>query len=195
MTEQDTILWQLFREGDRQAFGALLHRYYRPLFDYGTKFLKDRDLLKDYVHDLFVNLWERRLFLGDVTNLKVYLFVALRNLIFQQRQKKTIWAELPGEWDEEQAEASNHAEKRIIDEETTQQQLSQLQKTISRLSKRQQEVLHLKFYENLSNEQIAQVLDISRPAATNLLSQALKSFREQWGLLFVYLYVFFRFFN
>ncbi|MBD2700508.1 sigma-70 family RNA polymerase sigma factor [Spirosoma sp. BT702] len=189
VVEQDTGLWQSFREGDRKAFEELLRIYYRPLFEYGTKFLKDRDQLKDHVHDLFVNLWERRMFLGPVTNLKIYLFIALRNLIFQKHQKDALWGELPDDFGENQLEDNHHAENRIIAEEMDVHKRAQLQKSISQLSKRQQEVIHLKFYENLTNDQIAQVLDISKPAATNLLSQALKSFREQWGLLFVAFYI------
>ncbi|MCX6215791.1 sigma-70 family RNA polymerase sigma factor [Spirosoma sp.] len=190
MTEQDTTLWQLFREGDRQAFEALLRAYYRPLFDYGSKFLNDRELLKDCVHDLFVSLWERRAFLGPVVNLRVYLFTALRNRIFQQYQKNTIFVNLPDEWEDNQSASGNYIENRIIEDETDAATRAHLHKTISRLSQRQQEVIHLKFFENLTNEQIALVLNISRPAATNLLSLALKSVREQWGPLFLFLYFF-----
>ncbi len=168
----------------------MLSIYYRPLFEYGNKFLKDREQVKDCVHDLFIHLWERRMFLGQVTNLRVYLFIALRNQIFQKYQKRALWEELPGELSENQPEDSNHAENCIIAEETDIEKRVQLQKAIGSLSRRQQEVIHLKFFENLTNDQIAQVMDISKPAATNLLSQALKSLREQWHLLFFALYVF-----
>ncbi len=190
MYKGDPGLWQSFREGDRRAFGDLLSIYYRPLFEYGKKFLKDREQVKDCVHDLFIHLWERRMFLGQVTNLRVYLFIALRNQIFQKYQKRALWEELPGELSENQPEDSNHAENCIIAEETDIEKRVQLQKAIGSLSRRQQEVIHLKFFENLTNDQIAQVMDISKPAATNLLSQALKSLREQWHLLFFALYVF-----
>lgn len=188
MVKHDSELWQSFREGDRKAFEGLLHIYYRPLFEYGTKFLKDRDQLKDYVHDLFINLWERRVFLGPVANLKVYLFISLRNLIFQKRQKNLLWDELPEDFYDNLPDNNNHVEHYMIMEEMEIQKRVQLQKIIKQLPKRQQEVIHLKFYENLSNEQIAEVLDISKPAATNLLSVALKSFREKWSLLVITLY-------
>lgn len=188
MIERDTELWQSFCEGDRKAFEELLRIYYRPLFEYGTKFLKDREQLKDCVHDLLVNLWERRMFLGPVSNLRVYLFIALRNLISQKRQKDLLWDELPEDFNDTQPGDSDHVEQLIITEETESQKRAQLQKVLKQLPKRQQEVIHLKFYDNLTNEQIAQVLDISKPAATNLLSVALKSFRDKWGLLVVALY-------
>ncbi len=191
MFKEESGLWQSFREGDRKAFEDLLDVYYRPLFEYGNKFLKDREQAKDSVHDLFVNLWERRMFLGEVANLRVYLFVAIRNQIFQKHRKKVLWDGLEDDLDENQTGDIDNIENSIIAEETDIEKSAQLKRTVSLLSKRQQEVIHLKFYENLTNDQIAQVMNISTPAATNLLSQALKSLREQWRLLFFVLYALF----
>ncbi|GAB3718046.1 sigma-70 family RNA polymerase sigma factor [Spirosoma flavus] len=178
MSEDDKILWQAFRGGDRKAFETLLNVYYRPLFQYGTKFLKDRDQINDCVQDLFVDLWERRIYLNDARNLKVYLFAALRNLIFKEKKRFLNWEEMPHEWDEPVADT--YSENRIISEETHQEQQSQVQKTLVHLTRRQQEIIHLKFYEELSNEQIAELLDISRPAVANLLFQAIRAFRLHW---------------
>ena len=185
MTDQEIHLWQAFREGDRSAFEALLRIYYQPLYEYGTKFLKDRDQLKDCLHDLLVNLWERRAFLNETQHLKLYLFKALRNQIFKAKQKAGHpLAEIP-ENDELVPEADDYAENLIIQDETSREKLFRVQHLIGQLTKRQREILHLKFYENLSNEQVADILGISRPAVANLLYQALKQFRESWQLLSV----------
>jgi DNA-directed RNA polymerase specialized sigma subunit len=53
-----------------------------------------------------------------------------------------------------------------------------------KLTKRQQEILHLRFFENLSNAQIADVLNISEPSVYNLLSISLKLFRNYWNVYF-----------
>ncbi|MFC5411164.1 RNA polymerase sigma factor [Larkinella bovis] len=182
MTDQEIHLWQAFREGDRSAFEALLRTYYQPLFEYGTKFLKDRDQLKDCLHDLLVNLWERRAFLNETENLKLYLFKAFRNRIFKEKQKTGYLSGL-SDGDNQEFEADDYAENLIIQDETSREQQVRVQHLIGRLSKRQREILHLKFYENLSNEQVADILGISRPAVANLLYQSLKQFREHWHLL------------
>lgn len=186
MSEQDRILWQTFREGDRQAFETLLHVYYRPLFHYGTRLLKDPDLVNDCVQDLFVDLWERRIFLSDARNLKQYLFSALRNLILKEKKRNPNWEELPEE--SEETETDTFTENRIIHEETQQEKQAQVQKTLVHLTKRQQEILHLKFFEELTNEQIAELLDISRPAVANLLFQAIRAFRVHWKPLLLLFY-------
>ncbi|MGV3557925.1 RNA polymerase sigma factor [Larkinella arboricola] len=185
MTDQEIHLWQAFREGDRSAFEALLRIYYQPLYEYGTKFLKDRDQLKDCLHDLLVNLWERRAFLNDTPNLKLYLFKAFRHQIFKTKQKAGQLVNLPDGEDGE-PEADDYAESLIIQDESSREKQFRVQHLIGRLTKRQREILHLKFYENLSNEQVADILGISRPAVANLLYQTLKQFRESWQLLFVF---------
>ena len=189
MSEQDKILWQAFREGDRKAFEKLLHVYYRPLFQYGTKLLKDTDLVNDCVQDLFVNLWERRIFLSEARNLKQYLFSALGNLIAKERNRNPNWEELPDE--SEETETETFTENRIIDEEIEQEKKAQIQRTLIHLTRRQQQILHLKFFEEMSNEQIAEILDISRPAVANLLFEAIRAFRTHWKPLLLILYCIF----
>lgn len=183
MTEQHHSLWQAFQQGDRQAFEALLNAYYRPLFDYGSKFIKDRQRLKDCVHDLFVHLWERRAFLGDVVNVRLYLYTALRHVIFKEKRQWANWADFPEEWEALDETSDSYAEERIIADETEHENQQNFQRTIQQLTKRQQEILHLKFYANLTNDQIAEVLAISRPAVANLLYQSIKSLRHHWQLL------------
>lgn len=163
--------------------------YYQPLFEYGTKFLKNREQLKDCLHDLLVHLWERRAFLNETENLKLYLFKAFRNRIFKEKQKTGQLESLP-DWDELEPEADDYAENLIIQDEASREQQFRVKHLIGRLSKRQREILHLKFYENLSNEQVADILGISRPAVANLLYQSLKQFREHWHLLLLFWTIF-----
>ena len=181
--EQDSILWQRFKDGDRIAFESLIRTYYQPLFEYGRKFTSDRDALKDHVHDLFTNLWERRTVIGPTDHIKPYLLKSLRNRIFKEKQRTDIFSEM----DERElfpvAFFDEDEETKIICAETSDEKKSQIKHVLSTLTRRQQEVIHLKFYQNLSNDQIADLLAISRPAVANLLYQTLKLFREKWHLL------------
>jgi len=181
--EQDSILWQRFKDGDRIAFESLIRTYYQPLFEYGRKFTSDRDALKDHVHDLFTNLWDRRTFIGQTDHIKPYLLKSLRNRIFKEKQRTDIFSEMDEQdffpvtfFDEDE-------ETKIICIETFEEKKSQIKHVLNTLTRRQQEVIHLKFYQNLSNDQIADLLAISRPAVANLLYQTLKLFKEKWDLL------------
>ena len=180
MSEQEKELWKAFQNGSKDAFEEILRIFYRPMFDYGFRFQKDRDQLSDDIHDLFLSLWDRRTFLTPTANLKLYLFSALRNQIWRAKKRLSLTQELPDEEDESPFEESDHAETRIIHGEVADQQLSRIDYIMLKLTKRQQEILHLRFFENLSNAQIAEVLNISEASVYNLLSLSLKLFRSYW---------------
>ncbi len=187
MIEQDSEIWKAFREGDKTAFERLLYRYYRPLFDYGLKFQKDPDILRDDLHDLMLSLWERRAFLNDTGNLKLYLFAALRHQIFRGKQSAGLLTAMSEELDAASAEQAIEAE--MIQAESARTQSVQISHVMQKLSGRQQEVLHLKFFEGLSNEQIAGLLGISRPGVANLLYSALRAFKHCWKTEFTLIFL------
>jgi RNA polymerase sigma factor (sigma-70 family) len=198
MSEQEIELWKAFQNGRKDAFEEILRIFYRPLFDYGFRFQKDRDQLSDDIHDLFVSLWDRRAFLTPTANLKLYLFSALRNQIWRAKKRLALMQELPEEEDDSPFEETDHAETRIISGEVMDQQLSRIDYVMLKLTKRQQEILHLRFFENLSNSQIAEIFDISEPSVYNLLSLSLKLFRSYWKACFnavLFLLLIFKAFN
>jgi RNA polymerase sigma factor (sigma-70 family) len=180
---EDYILWDKFRGGDHSAFLTLTRLYYLPLYEYGRKFESDKDLLKDHVHDLFTNLWERRLNLSATDQIKPYLLKSLKHRIFKQKQQNNMFNTVDIEL-AMQEQAEDNAQTKMIFEECMEIKKQQVQHVLSTLTKRQQEIIHLKYYQNLSNDQIAEALSISSPAAANLLYRSLKVFREQWKLLF-----------
>lgn len=184
MSEQEKELWKAFQNGSKDAFEEILRIFYRPMFDYGFRFQKDHDQLSDDIHDLFLSLWDRRAFLTPTANLKLYLFSALRNQIWRAKKRLSLTQELPDEDDESPFEETEYAETRIIRSEATDQRLSRIDFVMQKLTKRQQEILHLRFFENLSNAQIAEVLNISEPSVYNLLSISLKLFRSYWNTCF-----------
>ena len=187
MAESDPVLWEKFRNGDWLAFEELLELHYRPLYQYGRKFSTD-DQIKDLIHDLFLHLWDRRLSLPVVDNPKAYLFKSLRNRIF--KNQKAEFLIFTGQ-NLEETEPTDHQneEKRIIATETSSEYHQKVNRIISSLTRRQQEIIHLKFFQNLSNDEIASVMEISSPAVSNLLYQTLKLFKEKWALiLLIYFY-------
>ena len=170
--------WRRFRAGDRLAYEWLIRTHYRTLFDYGMRFSKDREFIKDNIHDFFLNLWERRSRLNETERVKFYLLKAFRHQIFKAKRRNT-WV---GEEAFDDVELhTGSLEQTMIAEETITLQYTRLQELLAQLTPRQQEVLHLKFYDNLTYEEIAEVLHISRPAVYNISSAALRELRQSWG--------------
>lgn len=180
MDKRDKDIWEAFRKGDKAAFEQLLLRYYRPMFDYGMRFQNDPEQLRDDLHDLMISLWERREYLHSTDHLKFYLFKALRHQIFRGKQKQELFVDSPGFEEEVNLIQDTAPLLGFEEEEAGRIRTLNIQKVLQCLSKRQQEILHLKFFEELSNEQIAELLHISRPAVANLLYTALRAFKALW---------------
>lgn len=176
--EEDSRLWCAFKAGDRIAFEFLYQRHIQPLINYGFKITSSQNLIQDCIQDLFVELWESRENLADVTSIKHYLLKALRYKVVRQLQSTTTEAL------EEARFVTEHTtiESRIIQEETTTGRSQQLKKALIRLPKRQQEAIHLRYFQELSNEEVAEVMGVNYQSACKFIYTALKTLRDQLQL-------------
>ena len=69
-------------------------------------------------------------------------------------------------------------EQRLILEELAAERLHQLHQTIQKLPSRQKEVIHLRYFQNLKTEEIAEVLNINYQSVSNLLYKGIKTLRQ-----------------
>ena len=184
-------LWHSFKAGDAEALGTLSQMHYRALYNYAHKFAHDSDLIRDTIQELFLDLWERRSFLSETAFVKSYLLKALRHKLIKESARHKRYHEFSAPFLD--AEPSDSPiEDSIIHDELTQLQNKHLKRVISSLSKRQQEIIYLRFYQNLDNEQIAQVMNLGKQSVANLLSRTLKDIKNIWittSILFTILYI------
>ena len=174
----DITLWNDFRGGDENAFGEIARKYYRSLFTYGNKFSRDREFIKDCIQDLYFELWSKRETLGETDFVKFYLLKSLRRKIHRESNKRNSLPE-EIELDFETDDVDLSIEEKIIEIESNEEKIRLVNHHLPLLPKRQQEIIYLKFYENLDNESIAQVMSISRQAAANLLYRSIKELKER----------------
>ncbi len=172
-------LWTRFKADDEQAFDQLVQARYRVLFNYGTRFTKDRDLIKDCLQDLFLELWNRRAVIVETPYVTIYLIKAFRNNLFRRIRRETVRphaSEETFEWETIPTEELP-ADNQWIDDEIVVSTEQSLQQAVNQLPKRQQEVVFLKFYQGLTHEDIAQVMDIEKQTVSNFLYRAMTQLR------------------
>src|SRR6187402_1381298 len=87
---EEVLLWLQLKSGDRDAFAAIYRLHSISLIAYGIRLCPDRDILKDQIQELFVELWNSRENLSPTDSVKFYLFRALRNKLI--RQEKNLHA-------------------------------------------------------------------------------------------------------
>ncbi|WP_439583265.1 RNA polymerase sigma factor [Dyadobacter bucti] len=175
----NAFLWRNFKAGDADALGQLSKVHYRALYNYASKFTPDPDFIRDSIQELFLELWERREFLSETAFVRSYLLKALRHkLIKESVRLKRIQEHNQVLFDADNSDLS--IESHIIEDEHTTYQSNRLKRIITLLSKRQQEIIYLRFYQNLENEDIAQIMGLGRQSVSNLLYRTLKEIKEIW---------------
>lgn len=179
MTLEDRVLWQLYREGDKQAFGQLAERYYRTLKHYGLKFMVDEVVVEDCIQELFLQLWQNRLQINQTESVKHYLLKALRHHILQhlRNQKRLNHEEM--DWDRSTGQETD-SETLLIQQEALTLLTHTIRAQLASLPAREREALYLRFYESLSIPEIAEVMNVNRQSVSNFLQKALYKLRNQW---------------
>lgn len=178
--ELNIRLWQRFKAGDSEALGQLAQMHYRALYNYATKFSSDPDFIRDSIQELYLELWERRDFLSETAFVKSYLFKALRHKLIKESIRLKRFHEPQAAFLETDP-SDPSIETNIIEDEHIRFQNGHLKHIISLLSKRQQEIIYLRFYQNLDNEDIAGIMGLSRQSVSNLLYRTLKEMKEIWA--------------
>lgn len=187
---RNTQLWQAFKSGDSEALGQLASEHYRVLYNYATKFTKDRELIKDCIQDLFLYLWDQRENLHSSPFVTIYLLKSLKHNLFKKLNQEKKW--VLDDFDTESPFSENtNIESTIIALELFAENEQKVRSVLNNLPKRQQEVIFLKFYETLSIEEIAEIMDMNKQSVSNLLQRAIHNLKQNWQLgvyLLYYLY-------
>ncbi len=175
--KQDYFLWRRFKEGDDEAFFEVYDQYVDILYRFGSQYLKDQDLIKDCIHDLFLDLYKYRKKLSDTDNIRFYLFCVLRHKIQREQVKNKAIAYIDEIQLLQDDSVSSH-EDDLVASETEKEKLKLLQEALKTLSNKQCETISLKFRYNLSYPEIAKILNISVESVRTSIYRALKELRR-----------------
>ena len=171
-------LWHQSQTGDSVAFCQLANRLYGPLFNYACTFTPDRERIKDAIQDLLLHVWERKKAI-HIQFVAIYFLKALRNQLLQEfRRLPAAYSAVDGD-DMMQLSDYQTVETEIEQSEALSEQQRWVNHAINVLPKRQREVIFLKFFEGLTNEQIAELMQLNRQSVANLVGKALSSLKAQ----------------
>lgn len=175
---KDYFLWKRFKGGDEIAFYQLYDEHVDSLFRFGMQFSKDNNFVKDCIHDLFLDLYKHKNRLGDTDSIKFYLFRSLRRKMHKQQSKSTFLS-LEMEEESDQIDQIPAFEETLINSEIQQENSDLLVQAVSQLTQQQQRALFLKFEQNLTYSEIADIFGISVESARTNIYRALKILREK----------------
>ncbi len=174
--------WQRLKAGDISAMECIYRNHVQSLMLYGMKITDDVDMVRDAIHDLFLECWKYRSNLADVVDPRFYLFRALRNKLTRAIANTSFVSISELQLAADDLSVTN-IELDIISLEHETYTTDTLKKLMDHLPRRQQEIISLRFYYNFSYETIASVMDMNYQSALNLLQRALKTLRTRYTAL------------
>jgi len=178
LVDENLLLWNKFRDGSKEAFEQLVRLHYKDLFNYGSRFTTDEYFLKDCIQDLFLYLWKNRLTISETSFVKYYLFKSLRRKLKLEADRNKRANTLAFSFFQNEDEMVSSAESRMILEEGQAEQVTKVRQLVTKLSKRQQEVVYLRFYGDADIAEIAEIMHLNRQSVYNLLHDSLKQLRQ-----------------
>lgn len=161
-----------------------MQTYYSNIYNYAAKFSKDSSLIADCIQEVFISLWQRRESATTILSLKYYLLRATKNKVLKalHAKQRSLQADLESGYDFFQEFS---IEREIIEKQISDEKAERLRQVLGLLSKKQQEILYLKFYQHLDYGQIADIMSINRQSVYNLLHETIQRLRNVWHVEFV----------
>ena len=156
----------------RKIFEQVYYDHVTALFQYGSQFRAEQSLIEDCVQELFADLWEKNHKLDTIKSKRSYLLGALRRKLL--RKIYTSREQLLGSEDlfiladrRTVVDVSDHCEQ--FSKEATEQ----LAATLQKLTYKQQEVIYLRFYNQLSFQEIAEIMSVQTRTVYKLCRRAI----------------------
>ena len=182
------MVWERFKTGDRQAFDEVYQEFADLLFAYGTKITSDRELLKDCIQDLFVDLYRYSDRMNTPEYLEFYLFKSLRRLIVKRLKKEKRLTSFP-ENELLPFDMKFSLEDELIQNESENARLKSLQQLLQTLDLQKRELLFLRFNSGLSYIEIGQLLGMKPDTVKKQDYRLLDYLRENFGTKLMELFV------
>ncbi len=173
----DAQLWDEFLAGNRLAYAFIYEKYARLLYNYGYKIAQDRQLTEDCLQDLFLTILETRDRLGPTDSIKFYLMRALRREIVRKLNAQHRFWDTPDTDVDFRLEF--YYEPTWLDAQITKERSEAVLYELAQLPARQKEALFLKFFDNLSYDEIAGIMGIETTSAYKVIYKALASLQKR----------------
>lgn len=184
---QEVGAWEDFLSGDDNALGFIYSQNIDRLYNYGRQFTANHSLVKDSIQDVFINLIDCRDRLKPAKSPKTYLFACLRRKILEGKSKLKKESDIFTDSLDEGFYITIDESSFFIDSKLSLDEKKLLEQHCNALPVRQREIIIMRFFENLSYEEIAEIMGLANAKTVrtmmyrgiNKLTQTLSPYKSQ----------------
>ena len=162
-SESDKIIRQLFQN----------HFHHLSLFAFN--YTHDFSQAEEIVQDVFVKLWQNFSNIKDRTNLKAYLYKAVKNSCLNYIRHRKTQQKYQSRIDQSDLIVVNPAENNLIQEETR----DKIHRAVNKLPDHWKEAIILSKYDRLKYREIASMMGVSQKTVEKYISKALQFLRQE----------------
>lgn len=155
---------------DNQEYEKLFHKYYATLCFFVVKYVKDDEIAKDIVQDVFINFYEQNTHFENETALKSYLYVCVRNKAINQLEKNKVRLLTSLKMEQEP-----YTENEFLHHQIEAEILEEIFAAIELLPTDCRNIFKMSYIEHMEISKIAELLHIS-PATIKTQRQRAKKF-------------------
>ncbi len=170
MTTQENL--EIPNLSDERVFEQVFRDHYQAMANFALKYLGDTDLAEEVVQDVFSTVWQKADEISVKTNMKSYLYGAVRNYclnhIKHQKVEQTYISR--------SLHAHNHLD--ISDILEYDELKVKIDEALDELPPKCRQVFEMSRFEDKKYKEIAEELDISLKTVENQMGKALKHMRS-----------------
>lgn len=181
--------WERLKSGDMHGLRALYDLHIKALYAYGMNLCHDPDQVKDCIHELFLAIWNNHAKVTIPKSGKAYLLVSLRRRIFDPGPKSNLQTDNIEDTNVDYILSTPDHETSWISADDEQDKQDKLEKAMERISDRQREIIHMKYYQQMEYEDIARIMNLNYQSARNLVTRALMALRKEMTLILFFLFI------
>jgi RNA polymerase sigma-70 factor, ECF subfamily len=178
---EDVRLMKLVSHGDTSAFETLVERHQSLVGGTVARMLGSNSDVEDIAQQVFIRVWKSARRYVPRAKFTTWLLKITRNLVFNELRRSKRHAHVPLQADPGAEEFPLKDEKNLApDVSLLQTELQRaIEDAITQLPESQRMALILRRYEQLSYEEISEVLDLSVPAVKSVLFRARTELRAR----------------
>lgn len=171
---EDVRLMQLVGQGDTAAFEVLIERHQALVIGTVARMLGSNSEVEDIAQQVFIRVWRSAGRYVPTAKFTTWLLKITRNLVFNEMRRSKRHTGTPLQPDPDSPEIPIKDETvQTPDASLLERELQQaIEAAIAELPESQRMAVILRRYQDLSYEEIAEVLDLSVPAVKSVLFRA-----------------------
>ncbi len=163
------------QKGDLHAFDDLYRKYSKKLLFFTLGYIQSSEDAEDVIQEVFFNIWKNHKQLKETLSFNSYIFTITYNTIKKYYRKKGIEKKHLELFLNENKVTNNNTLSKV----EYQDLVNQVEKIVNTFPERRKEVFQLSRTSHLSNQEIAEKLNITKKTVENHITTSLKMLRKE----------------